>query len=285
MPAALTGVIFAMPFRAVISGTRLLAAALCLQLWSASAGAGEQEWQVLTVLGEAALQQKNFTLAEKQLAAALDEADDFGSGDPRLGRSLNNLATARNALGRTEAAEPLLRQALEIWRADPAGHELQLATTLHHLAGIAHGKGERQAAMASLRQALALREKALPADHAALARTRKSIATLERAPTPLARARSAEAKPATRATSGFVLHLASLQSDAQARREWRRLRQAFPELLGELALTLEPVDLGTRGVYQRILSGPFEDRAAAGQACARLKAKQQYCQVVKAKDG
>jgi len=268
-----------MGFFATNQTNRLLAAAICLQLCAASAAAGEQEWQVLTALGEAALQQKNFNLAEKQFAAALKQAEDFRSGDPRLGRTLNNLATVHNALGRTETAELLLRRALKIWRAAPAGNELQLAATLHNLAGIAYGKGERQAAKELLQQALELREKALPADHAALLRTRKSIATLGQAP-----ARPAELKPAARTSGGFVLHLASLKSDEQAKREWRRLRQAFPELLGALTLTLEPVDLGDRGLFQRILSGPFKDRAAAGQTCARLKAKQQYCQVVKARD-
>lgn len=286
-----------MNLQAMSFGKRLLAAALCLQLWSLPVSAAEQDWQVLTALGEAALQQKNFTLAEQQFAAALKQADDFKPSDPRLGRSLNNLATVQNALGQTEAAEPLLQRALKIWQAAPAGNELQLATTLHNLAGIAYGKGDQQAAVELLKQALALREKALPADHAALKRTRKSLATLGQAPARQAAAKpptppaqpkpatqQAVTKPATQPAGGFLLHLASLKGAEQAKREWRNLRQTFPELLGALTLTLKPVDLGTRGVFQRILSGPFKDRAAANQACAQLTAKQQYCQVVKAKN-
>lgn len=267
------------PTMATNRSKRVLAALLCL-LWPLAAGAGEPEWQALMALGDAASNQQDFALARRNYQAALAEAEAFGPQDARLGRTLNRLATAGTALGDSARAEPLLRRALGIWQAAPAGNDLELATTLHHLAGIAYGKGDGEAAMSALKQALALREKALPAGHPALLGTRRSLATLEAgADAP------AEPAPAATTAGGFALHLASLKTVAGAESEWRRLQQAFPKLLGKLKLSLEAVDLGDRGLYQRILSGRFAERKAARKVCATLKAKQQYCQVVRRRGG
>ena len=69
----------------------------------------------------------------------------------------------------------------------------------------------------------------------------------------------------------------------KANRGWRRLRQAFPELLGETAVILEPADLGGSGVVQRLLGGPFDERAAAEKLCAALRAKDRFCHIVRHK--
>jgi cell division septation protein DedD len=79
----------------------------------------------------------------------------------------------------------------------------------------------------------------------------------------------------------FAVHLASFRTEDRARRGWRQLQQTFPDLLGTARLTLERADLGEFGVFQRVLSGPFAERAAAAQLCSQLKAKAQYCRVVR----
>jgi cell division septation protein DedD len=88
---------------------------------------------------------------------------------------------------------------------------------------------------------------------------------------------------ATESAEAFAVHLASFRTEDRARRGWRDLQQAFPELLGTARLTLERTDLGESGVYQRVLGGPFGERAAAEQLCGALKARAQYCRVVKRK--
>jgi hypothetical protein len=47
-----------------------------------------------------------------------------------------------------------------------------------------------------------------------------------------------------------------------------------------LALTVESVDLGTKGIYHRIQAGPFPDKAAAAAKCAAIKQMKQDCLVV-----
>ncbi len=41
------------------------------------------------------------------------------------------------------------------------------------------------------------------------------------------------------------------------------------------------VDLGAKGLYQRLRFGPFDTREAAANACESLKAERQDCLVVK----
>jgi cell division septation protein DedD len=75
------------------------------------------------------------------------------------------------------------------------------------------------------------------------------------------------------------VHLASLTSEADARKESERLQHANPELLGGLAFEVEKAAL-PQGTYYRLLGEPFADRATARALCARLMARNQYCIVV-----
>ena len=92
-----------------------------------------------------------------------------------------------------------------------------------------------------------------------------------------------DAPAPTTSVEAFAVHLASFRSEDRARRGWRQLQQAFPDLLGAENLTLERADLGESGIFQRVLAGPFAERAAAARLCGALKAKAQYCRVVKRK--
>ena len=114
----------------------------------------------------------------------------------------------------------------------------------------------------------------------------------ERAPTPPP---EAEAKPAPEATppkpaeepqtavappaGAYVVQLASLKERAGVEPAWARLQRAFPSLLGDRQLSVQSVDLGSRGTFHRVRAGFFPDRAAADKLCARLKVKNQDCLV------
>ncbi len=69
-----------------------LAGLVCLALWPAQVSAQGGLWETYMAAGDKAYQQGNYPEAEKQLAAALKEAEGFGPQDPRLATSLNNLA-------------------------------------------------------------------------------------------------------------------------------------------------------------------------------------------------
>ncbi len=54
-------------------------------------------------------------------------------------------------------------------------------------------------------------------------------------------------------------------------------------MLGDLALNVQRADLGDRGIFYRIRSGPFPNRAAAQDMCAQIKAAKLACLVVRDK--
>ncbi len=85
------------------------------------------------------------------------------------------------------------------------------------------------------------------------------------------------------AAGDYFVQLASVKSDQSARQEWTRLRKAHPALLGDLALEVQRADLGDRGIYYRIRTGPFPNRATAQDMCAQIKAAKLDCLVVRDK--
>ncbi|WP_282609190.1 SPOR domain-containing protein [Pelagibius sp. Alg239-R121] len=91
-----------------------------------------------------------------------------------------------------------------------------------------------------------------------------------------AKQHSSDHKPA------MAVHLSSNKSKEAAMQEWSQLKSAFPKQLSGLELDVERADLGKKGVFFRVLAGPFEDKSAARQICSQLKKKQQYCAVMPA---
>ncbi|MCG8544237.1 MAG: SPOR domain-containing protein [Alphaproteobacteria bacterium] len=67
--------------------------------------------------------------------------------------------------------------------------------------------------------------------------------------------------------------------NGKAMTEWNRLSRRH-RVLSTLEPSVTRVDLGNKGVFQRLRAGPFDTPAAARYACARLRAEQQACFVV-----
>lgn len=89
----------------------------------------------------------------------------------------------------------------------------------------------------------------------------------------------APANDAPTAAGNYRVQLAALKSEADAKTAWKRLAAKYPDVLGSLSLHLEKADLGTKGIYYRVQAGPFTDKNAARDICAKLKAKGQQCLV------
>ncbi len=89
---------------------------------------------------------------------------------------------------------------------------------------------------------------------------------------------AATAKAAPKGGPQPAVHLASFRSKQAATRAWTQLRRAHRSLLGRLKSEVTRVNLGRRkGVYYRLIAGPFKSTAAATAACRRLKSRRQYC--------
>ena len=85
------------------------------------------------------------------------------------------------------------------------------------------------------------------------------------------------------AAGRYFVQLASVRSDGGARKEWARMQRAHPDLLGDLELSVQSADLGERGIFFRIRTGPFPNRATAQDMCWQIKAAKLGCLVVREK--
>jgi cell division septation protein DedD len=85
----------------------------------------------------------------------------------------------------------------------------------------------------------------------------------------------AQPKPAT--AGGARLQLGSVRSEDAARQEWERIKRKNADLLGTLSATPIRADLGDKGIYYRIQTGPVSDPAAAERICSELKQRSIGC--------
>ena len=96
----------------------------------------------------------------------------------------------------------------------------------------------------------------------------KSVATSNGA------VKSAAAQPSQAKSSGTRMQLASVRSEEEALQEWNRIKRANSDLLGNLSATPVRADLGEKGIFYRVLSGPVAD---AERVCRELNQRNVGC--------
>ena len=77
-----------------------------------------------------------------------------------------------------------------------------------------------------------------------------------------------------------LVHLASFRTASAARREWEELKSRYPAQLADLNLRIARVELGTQGIFYRVLADLAKDRSGASRLCNSLRTVNQYCSVV-----
>jgi hypothetical protein len=88
------------------------------------------------------------------------------------------------------------------------------------------------------------------------------------------------AAPGTAQGNGYVVQLSSQRSEAAARATSRVLQTKYPDAFGGRQPFIRRSDLGDRGVYYRVLTGPFAI-GEAKQLCGDLKKSGADCVVQK----
>ena len=78
---------------------------------------------------------------------------------------------------------------------------------------------------------------------------------------------------------GFVVQLSSQKSEGEAQSSFRSLQARFPNELGDRQPIIRRADLGSKGVFYRLVVGPFASAEEASQFCASLKAAGGQCVV------
>jgi hypothetical protein len=72
-----------------------------------------------------------------------------------------------------------------------------------------------------------------------------------------------------------------VRSEDAARQEWDRIKRKNADLVGTLTATPIRADLGDKGIYYRIQTGPVTDPAAAERICSELKQRSIGCIIVR----
>jgi uncharacterized protein len=124
---------------------------------------------------------------------------------------------------------------------------------------------------------------AKPATTNTAATTAKAAATETPAKTPEKPAQVASAEPAadpkTKPT-GVRIQLVSMPSEAAAWDAWKQISGKYSAQLTGLTAMVESADLGTKGTFYRVQTGPFTTVAAAQERCTAMKAAGLDCLVV-----
>jgi SPOR domain len=92
------------------------------------------------------------------------------------------------------------------------------------------------------------------------------------APARTAAVTPAQPAPAASAVShGAYVQVSSQRSEADAQASFRGLQAKYPSQLGGKPMTVHRADLGAKGVYYRVLVGPFANANDATDLCGKLK--------------
>ena len=80
---------------------------------------------------------------------------------------------------------------------------------------------------------------------------------------------------------GYRLQLGAVKAPEMAKQQWERIKRQNGDLVGALSVSVDRVDLGTRGVFYRIHAGPIADAAQADRLCAQLRQRGVGCILAK----
>ena len=135
-------------------------------------------WERYMAAGEEAREHGNYPEAEKQFAAAVEDAQGFGPDDPRVAASLSGLAYVYQDRSRYGEAEPLYKRALAIREKALGPEHPVVASSLFNLAGLYKAQGRYAEAEPLYKRALAIFEKALGPEHPHVAKGLRGLAIL-----------------------------------------------------------------------------------------------------------
>ncbi len=102
-------------------------------------------------------------------------------------------------------------------------------------------------------------------------------------PTPASRPapeRASSGDSRTGAGAGWGVHVFSVQDEAGAARVEKEMRQRFPTLFPSAPFLARRADLGPKGIFLRVIAGPYVSKDKAIAACVPLRKAYSFCQVL-----
>ena len=145
---------------------------VCMMLFSVQVSAqfvnpgqfgGERTlWDFYMQAGQDAYDRGDYDIAETHWLTALKEAESFGPQDPRLGTSLDRVATLHQAQGNYAEAEPLYKRSLAIREKTLGPEHPNVAQVLENYAGLLRETNREDEAAKMEARAQAIRAKYAP---------------------------------------------------------------------------------------------------------------------------
>lgn len=132
------------------------------------------EWDHYRSAAVKATEQENYFSAQALWLAALDEAKDFPSDDPRLSLTLESLAEVYWKQLKYDKAEPLCKRLLQIWESVLGPDHADVAVAANNLAMLCERQGKHVEAALLYQQVIGINEKILGANHPDLEVIRRS---------------------------------------------------------------------------------------------------------------
>lgn len=84
-------------------------------------------------------------------------------------------------------------------------------------------------------------------------------------------------RPLSPNASGTFVQLGSFRELEAAKAEWRRVRGRYPDILVSPSAHVKRADIPGKGLYQRLMVGPYATRADAETVCNLLRSRGQAC--------
>ena len=160
----------------------------CLILWPITlallpwcAFGQSRAWDNAITEAASAYGAQQYGVAEIRFIEAKKAAESFGPTDARLGTTLNYLAELYVREARYAEAEPLFKQALEIWNqaAPSAANSVSKANVLNNLAALYQYQSRYRESEPLYLECLALREKILGPEHPDVGSTLDNLGALD----------------------------------------------------------------------------------------------------------
>ena len=139
------------------------------------------KWQESQQSGKSAFGQGDFVQAERSWSAALEEARKLGAEDPRVVRSLTDLAGVYRAQGKDAEAQSCLEEALAITEKLAGSDNPRVAVILNNLGAACSAQRRHWDAEAAYRRALSIVINAYGPFHPSVATSLNNLADLYRA--------------------------------------------------------------------------------------------------------
>ena len=159
----------------------LFAGILFLLICSSASLAHDVLWESYIEAGKKSFQQSQYAEAEELFLAALKEAENLGSNDPRLATSLHSLAVVYQYENKYDQALNLYRKALEINERTLGKEHPQVAGILNDLAMLSLSQGKYAEAESLFKRAITINEKAYGKENRDLACNLNNLGLVYRA--------------------------------------------------------------------------------------------------------